>query len=245
MKDLNLAEALRYMFPGMLALFYLYLFDFQFAEKVAGRLGTISMLISCIVIGSAFFFIYRTVIYNPIIMFLQDVYREFLYLIKPKAEPPVSGEPASGSKKRPLIKTSEIYADVLEISGAKSYSIRTYIKHHQPHVGKKRWYLSMKMYLKYILKNYPELNLWESGIHFLFLGAIISMTFNILWLCENRHPNPQFWFVLGFAILFTLAGFVYNHRYETFICETMLTDFSAELNEEMDKIEALRRIEAI
>lgn len=71
MKDLSLSNAFRYMFSGVLAYFYLYIYDVSIAKQALAFSG-IGITILLIVIGSVIYLLYRPLFYDMIIIRLQD-----------------------------------------------------------------------------------------------------------------------------------------------------------------------------
>lgn len=75
MKDLSLADAFRYMFSGVIFYIYLYVHDSSIADKISKPIGLIGVVIFLLVVGSLIYFVYRALIYNFIIIRIQDLLR--------------------------------------------------------------------------------------------------------------------------------------------------------------------------
>ncbi len=78
MPGLTLTDALRYFFAPFVVFMYLTIYDSEMARKLqydVGSAGTVAFLVA----GSAFYFVYRYLVYNPIILWLHDVWRKQTY----------------------------------------------------------------------------------------------------------------------------------------------------------------------
>lgn len=77
MKDLSLTSALRYMFPGIVAFFYVYICNPSFVQKTIKSLETllaVMVIISFIFLGSILYLLYRP-IYNFVVLPFHDFCR--------------------------------------------------------------------------------------------------------------------------------------------------------------------------
>ena len=75
MEDLSLANAMRYMFPGVVIYSYLYVSDSSVIKGLNDSFGTFGTTISLVVLGSIIYLIYRPLFYDGIIVRLQDKFR--------------------------------------------------------------------------------------------------------------------------------------------------------------------------
>ncbi len=75
MKDLSLADAFRYMFSGVIFYIYLYIHDSSITDEIPKPIGQIGVVILLLVVGSLIYFVYRALIYNIIIIRIQDLLR--------------------------------------------------------------------------------------------------------------------------------------------------------------------------
>lgn len=75
MKDLSLANAMRYMFPGVVIYFYLYVCDSSFLKGLNDSIGFLGTMVPLVVLGSIIYLVYRPLFYEGIIIRLQDIFR--------------------------------------------------------------------------------------------------------------------------------------------------------------------------
>lgn len=75
MEDLSLANAMRYMFPGVVTYSYFYVSDSSVIKGLNDSFGTFGTTISSVVLGSIIYLIYRSLFYDMIIVRLQDKFR--------------------------------------------------------------------------------------------------------------------------------------------------------------------------
>lgn len=75
MEDSSLANAMRYMFPGVVTYSYLYVSDSSVIKGLNDSFGTFETTISLVVLGSIIYLIYRPLFYDGIIVRLQDKFR--------------------------------------------------------------------------------------------------------------------------------------------------------------------------
>jgi hypothetical protein len=85
LSDLSLADGLRFVFSGVIAYLYLYLLTPSTAQEFALTAGTLGFPLVLAVVGSAIYFLYRPLVYDPLIERVQSRflrgrpnYRQFL-----------------------------------------------------------------------------------------------------------------------------------------------------------------------
>ena len=78
MPSLSLADALRYFFAPCVLVFYLTVYDAELAANLQQRFGTIGT-IAFLVAGSVFYFLYRYLLYDCLILWLHDWLRTQTY----------------------------------------------------------------------------------------------------------------------------------------------------------------------
>jgi len=75
MPKLSLSEALRYLFAGFVGFFYMFIYDAAMAERLLNRFGALGLTLSLLVASALLYFVYRPLIYDLIIIRLQDAIR--------------------------------------------------------------------------------------------------------------------------------------------------------------------------
>src|SRR5258705_7236482 len=74
MKDLSLAEAIRFLSPGVIFFVYLYFVYPAAAKEFVSATGTIGFPLILMVIGSIIYFLYRAILYDRFIERLHMLY---------------------------------------------------------------------------------------------------------------------------------------------------------------------------
>jgi len=75
MPKLILAEAIRYFFPGLWAVFFLSLVQPSAIEQIQNRFTPLGFLLLILVVSVAFYALYRSFIYDSVILRIQDLLR--------------------------------------------------------------------------------------------------------------------------------------------------------------------------
>ena len=75
MKDIGLADALRYLFTGLVPLGFLWICDRSLAMALLDAAGPVGVSLLAVVWGSVTYFIYRPLLYQRVLAPLQDVCR--------------------------------------------------------------------------------------------------------------------------------------------------------------------------
>src|SRR5205085_6026438 len=75
MKDLSLAEAIRFLYPGVIFFVYLYFVYPAGAKEFVSTTGTIGFPLILFVSGSIIYFLYRAILYDRLIERLHILYR--------------------------------------------------------------------------------------------------------------------------------------------------------------------------
>lgn len=75
MPTLSLAEALRYLLAGLLGLLYLLIYDREQAKAIVDAVGIVGLLGAALPAGVLLYVLYRALLYNVPLVWLQDVLR--------------------------------------------------------------------------------------------------------------------------------------------------------------------------